>query len=64
MLMQGTTTRTYQQIAEELDSLGGTLNAATGADSLVIDGKRARGECREAAGADVRHIAQRSVSDQ
>ncbi|MGA2715563.1 MAG: pitrilysin family protein [Bryobacteraceae bacterium] len=37
MLMQGTTTRTYQQIAEELDSLGGTLTAATGADSLVID---------------------------
>lgn len=38
MLMQGTTTRTYQQIAEELDSLGGTLNASTGADSLFMDG--------------------------
>ncbi len=38
MLMQGTTRRTYQQIAEELDSLGGTLNAATGADALTIDG--------------------------
>jgi zinc protease len=37
MLMQGTTQRTYQQIAEELDSLGGTLTAATGADSLTID---------------------------
>ena len=37
MLMQGTTTRTYQQIAEELDSLGGTLNASTGADSLTMD---------------------------
>jgi zinc protease len=38
MLMQGTTRRTYQQIAEELDSLGGTLNAATGADALTVDG--------------------------
>jgi zinc protease len=38
MLMQGTTTRTYQQIAEELDSLGGTMNAVTSADSLTIDG--------------------------
>ena len=38
MLMQGTTRRTYQQIAEELDSLGGTLSAATGADALTIDG--------------------------
>jgi zinc protease len=37
MLMQGTSKRTYQQIAEELDSLGGTLNAATGADALTID---------------------------
>jgi zinc protease len=37
MLTQGTTTRTYQQIAEELDSLGGTLTASTGADSLAID---------------------------
>jgi zinc protease len=38
MLMQGTKTRTYQQIAEELDSLGGVLNASTGADSLTVDG--------------------------
>jgi zinc protease len=38
MLMQGTLRRTYQQIAEELDSLGGTMNAATGADALTIDG--------------------------
>lgn len=38
MLMQGTTTRTYQQIAQELDSLGGTLTTGTGADSLFIDG--------------------------
>lgn len=37
MLMQGTTTRTYQQIAKELDGLGGTLTASTGADSLFID---------------------------
>ena len=35
--MQGTSKRTYQQIAEELDSLGGTLNAATGADALTVD---------------------------
>lgn len=38
MLMQGTTTRTYQLIAEELDGLGGTMNASTGADSLSING--------------------------
>jgi zinc protease len=38
MLMQGTDRQTYQQIAEQLDSLGGTLNAATGADSLTVDG--------------------------
>ena len=37
MLMQGTNTRTYQQIAQELDNLGGTLTAATGADSLFMD---------------------------
>src|SRR5262249_33645946 len=38
MLNQGTTTRTFQQIAEELDGLGGAMNATTGADSLTIDG--------------------------
>lgn len=37
MLMQGTSQRTYQQIAEELDSLGGTLSAGTGADSLTVE---------------------------
>jgi zinc protease len=37
MLVQGTAGRTYQQIAQELDSLGGTLSATTGADSLNID---------------------------
>ena len=37
MLMQGTSKRTYQQIAEELDSLGGTLTAATGADALTVE---------------------------
>ena len=37
MLMQGTSQRTYQQIAEELDSLGGTLSAGTGADSLIVE---------------------------
>jgi zinc protease len=37
MLMQGTSKRTYQQIAEELDSLGGSLSAATGADALTVE---------------------------
>jgi zinc protease len=37
MLLQGTAGRTYQQIAEELDGLGGTLNASTGADSLNVE---------------------------
>ncbi len=37
MMMQGTTARTYQQIAEELDSMGGTMNVSTGADSLTVD---------------------------
>jgi zinc protease len=38
MLMQGTSKRTYQQIAEELDALGGSLTANTGADALTIEG--------------------------
>src|SRR5580704_3334699 len=37
MLIQGTPRRTYQQIAEELDGMGGTMTAASGADSLTID---------------------------
>jgi len=37
MLMQGTSKRTYQQIAEELDSLGATMTAATGADALTVE---------------------------
>src|ERR1700685_4151175 len=37
MVLQGTTDRTYQQIAEDLDSLGGTLTAGTGADSLTLE---------------------------
>lgn len=37
MLMQGTTTRTYQQIAEELDRLGGAMNASAAPDSLTVE---------------------------
>jgi zinc protease len=37
MLMQGTSKRTYQQIAEDLDSLGATMSAATGADALTVE---------------------------
>jgi zinc protease len=37
MLLQGTSRRTYQQMARELDSLGGTLTANTGADSLTVE---------------------------
>ncbi len=37
MLMQGTSKLTYKQIAEDLDSLGGTLTAATGADALTVE---------------------------
>lgn len=37
MLMQGTKSRTYQQLAEELDALGGTLTANTGADALTVE---------------------------
>jgi zinc protease len=37
MLMQGTVDRTYQQIAEDLDGLGGTLTTGTGADSLTVE---------------------------
>src|SRR5579863_3071113 len=37
MLMQGTARLTYRQIAEDLDSLGGTLTAATGADALTVE---------------------------
>ena len=38
MLIQGTIRQTYQQIAEELDGMGGVLSASTGADSLTVDG--------------------------
>jgi predicted Zn-dependent peptidase len=38
MLTQGTKTRTYQQIAEELDDMGGVMNAASGADAITIEG--------------------------
>ncbi len=37
MLTQGTSKLTYQQLAEDLDGLGGTLNAATGADALTVE---------------------------
>jgi zinc protease len=37
MLMQGTSKRTYQQMARDLDSLGGVLTAGTGADSLTVE---------------------------
>jgi zinc protease len=37
MLMQGTSKLTYQQLAEDLDSLGGTLTAGTGADALTVE---------------------------
>ncbi len=38
MLEQGTRTRTYQQIGEQLDGMGATMGAASGADQLVISG--------------------------
>jgi zinc protease len=37
MLMQGTVSRTYQQTAEDLDGLGGTLTAGTSADALTLE---------------------------
>lgn len=37
MLTRLTPTRTYRWIAEEVDSLGGTLKASAGADALTID---------------------------
>jgi zinc protease len=38
MLTQGTKTRSYQQIAEALDDMGGIMNAASGADAITIEG--------------------------
>jgi len=38
MLEQGTKTRSYQQIAEELDDMGAVLNAVAGADGITVDG--------------------------
>lgn len=38
LLTEGTKTRTARQISEETDSLGGTLQASAGADSLTISG--------------------------
>jgi zinc protease len=37
MLMQGTVSRTYQQTAEDLDGLGGTLTVGTSADALTLE---------------------------
>jgi zinc protease len=38
MLTQGTKTRTYQQMAEQLDALGASLSAQSGADQVVVQG--------------------------
>jgi zinc protease len=38
MLTQGTKTRTYVQLAEQLDDIGASLTAATSADALTISG--------------------------
>ncbi|MCU1328032.1 MAG: insulinase family protein, partial [Bryobacterales bacterium] len=38
MLTQGTKTRTYQQIAEQLDTIGAAMTAAAGADQITIQG--------------------------
>ncbi|HXE63921.1 MAG TPA: pitrilysin family protein [Bryobacteraceae bacterium] len=37
MLMQGTSTHSFQEMAEELDGLGAVMGATTGADSLNIE---------------------------
>jgi len=36
MLMEGTATRTYQQIAEELDGVGGVMSANSSGDAVTI----------------------------
>ena len=38
MLTQGTKTRTYKQLAEELDTIGAAITAVTSADALTING--------------------------
>jgi zinc protease len=38
MLLQGTTTRSFQQIAEQLDDLGAVLDATSGDDQIMIAG--------------------------
>jgi zinc protease len=38
LLTEGTRTRSARQISEETDSLGGTLGASAGADSLTVSG--------------------------
>ena len=38
MLTQGTRTRTYQQIAEQLDGMGASLSASSGADQITLQG--------------------------
>ena len=38
MLTQGTKTRSYQQLAEQLDGMGASLSAASGADQVIIQG--------------------------
>jgi len=38
MLMQGTATKTFAEIAEEIDALGATMTVASGADQIVLAG--------------------------
>ncbi len=38
LLKQGTTTRSYQQIAEELDGIGGSVTGVSSADAVTIAG--------------------------
>lgn len=62
LLTEGTKTRSARQISEETDSLGGSLTATAGPDSLTVSGSSLAENLPQAAGAARRRRAERYLS--
>ncbi len=61
MAFKGTKLRSARMIAEEIESVGGDLNAATGLDTTSYFARVLKGDEKRRAGADRRHSAQFEV---
>ena len=55
LLDQGTTTRSAEQIAHTIDSIGGVIGAGSGTEYTFVAGDRDEGQLRPRAGSGVRH---------